>query len=79
MTEIYRANPLEDLKNECFRLQRLQERGSGGKSLEVSILLKENWDKITEIVEQQDKRRLGTLRERINDIIKEEHEQGNNY
>ena len=71
--EIYQVNPLEILTNEYFRLQRLQEGGSGGKPMEVSILLEETWDKITDIIHNQDREKLKGLRTRISDIIKEEN------
>lgn len=65
--EIYSANPLETLTNEYFQLQRLQEEGHN-----VTPLLEETWDKITEVIHGEDEKKLGTLRERISDIIKEE-------
>lgn len=72
--DIYKANPLDVLTNEMWQLQRLQEEGKN-----VTPLLEETWDKITEILHQEDERKIGTLRERIQDIIKEEHEfQGTN-
>ena len=69
--EIYESSPLEILTNEFWKLQRLQDEGQN-----VSSLLEETWDKITEIIHQEDKERLKSLRERIKDIIKEENEQG---
>ena len=65
--EIYNANPLEELKNEYFRLQRLEE---GGRDMRPEI--EEVWDKITDIIHQEDEVKIQGLRERINDIIKEE-------
>jgi len=71
---IYQASPLEVLTKQRFELQRLQETG-----VYVVDLLERNWEEIKETIENGDKKKLGTLRERISDVIKKEHEQGNNH
>lgn len=64
---IYQVNPLEALTNQMWQLQRLQEEGRN-----VGSALEETWDKIAEIIHGEDEEKLGTLRERISDIIREE-------
>lgn len=67
---IYEANPLEALYNEYSRLLRLQETGNDAKPLELNLQLEETWNKITDIIHGEEEKQLGTLRERIKEIVK---------
>lgn len=63
---------LESLTNRMWQLQRLQEEGHN-----VTPQLEETWDQIADIIHGEDEVKLKNVRERIQDIIKEEvhHEQ----
>ncbi len=65
--DIYQSDPLESLTNQMWQLQRLQEEGRN-----VGSALEETWDRIKEIVEQEDRVKLGDLRIRLKDVVREE-------
>ena len=55
---IYSASPLEILTNERFKLQQLEDEGHN-----MRPLLEDNWNKIVEVIESGDAKKLGHLRE----------------
>ena len=66
---IYQPSPLEILTNQMWQLQRLQEEGHN-----VTPQIEEVWGSITDIIHGEDEVKVKNLRERITNIVKEEHE-----